>query len=109
MKNVLMVFAAILSLTACHQEAALPTPDPQPITTTTVDSSGVTITTTSIVVPDNIKAAILAKYPDYTIYESVREDSYWLVFNRVTIRQGSGKTRIVLMYSLTWAYIGIRN
>ncbi len=103
MKKMLMLLTiSFMFLTACHKDAAqLPSPQ----TTTTAGN----VVTTSITVPDNVKADIAAKYPGYTIYEAVKEDSYWQVYNRVTIRQGSGNTRIVLMYSLEWVYLGIKN
>jgi hypothetical protein len=103
MKKVFLILAVgFMTLTSCHQDAALPSPQ----TTTTAGN----VVTTDVTVPDAVKAAILAKYPGYSIYESQKEDSYWQVFYKVTIRQGSsGNTRIVLMYSLDWVYIGIRN
>jgi hypothetical protein len=101
-KLLLMLAVGFMSLTSCHQDAAMPSPQ----TTTTAGN----VVTTTVTVPKNVTDAILAKYPGYSIYESQKEDSYWQVIYKVTIRQGSsGNTRIVLMYSLDWVYLGIKN
>jgi hypothetical protein len=103
-KAFLIIAVGFMSLTSCHQDPSLPTPSPQ--TTTTPGN----VVTTDITVPNNVRDAILAKYPGYSIYESQKEDSYWEVYYKVTIRQGSsGNTRIVLKYSLDWVYLGIKS
>jgi hypothetical protein len=104
MKKLLFLLTYCFVLfTACHKDAAAALPSPQ--TTTTAGN----VVTTAVTVPTSVQDAIFSKYPGYTIYESVKEDSYWQVYYRVTIRQGSGNTRIVLMYSLDWVYLGIKS
>jgi hypothetical protein len=105
----------ILSFSACKNSGVdLPTPDPQVATTNATTNSSTSTktddkTTNGVVtiVPDNIKSAIAAKYPGYVIYESILEESYWQTLNRVTIRLD--KSKIILLYTPTWVYVGIRN
>ena len=92
-----------ISFTSCHNDAgSLPTPDSQSSSSSTSGDDKNGTAPLTIPIPDDVKKAILAKYPGYVISESEKDDGYY----KVTVR--SGNTQIKLLYTTGWVFVSIK-